>query len=443
MSNLPPRQKLYQFTMALLMVIALSAIVVLFIRLHDARTDIDALRQDTPDTNNQDSVADVRDDFGSLMDVVQAIGVLFGFIAAGAALFGFSSFTQVGERVEKIDEALEKATNTQQDVDHKVADLNKLEARIEETRRQTEHAAFALASTQLAQHHMRLGNDKVALQQLQMAHQQDPANETIAFLLGDIMSRQEDFLGAEAILRDNAHAEMVINGRFAKPWAAGTYAYVLRLVGSNMPAQRDAYWAKSNAIFERLWADEDQRSLLDTHGESVYGAWAGLLQRQGHLDRAIEKYKHAAQVTLRNSYPINNLGLIHFEQHHLADAQRYFWIARRKALGKFLTNSDDYYAVFDVITARVAISAIVAEDPNLPIQGHRLAEFETAVMPPNDILIEDLALAMEAPKPLNQLADGLDRLLKAEWFQKSGNVEDVRDQIINIQVKARAAANRI
>lgn len=432
----------FQVAVFLFAGVALFVSIYALIYARDMRSDVENLQQDAGSRESQALVQDVRDDFGALMDAMQAVGVLFGVIAAGAALFGFSSFSQINERVEEMDGLLDETKKTKDEVDRKVTELKEVEQDIIQTREQTRKASFALAATQLAQYQLGLGNDRVARDQLQLAHEQDPQNETIAFLLGDIMSRQEDFLRAEAILRDKAHAEAEIDGRYAKPWAAGTYAYVLRLVGSNLPEQRDDYWKKSNTIFERLWADEDQRSLLDTHGESVFGAWGGLLYRQGHLEKAIEKYRHAAKVTLRNSYPINNLGLIYFDLHQLVESQRWFWISRRKALGKFLTNSDDYYAVFDVMTARLAIKAMLAEDPQLQVQSYRLADFESAIMPANDSLLDEVAASMEVPKPLNQLAEGLTRLLKPDWFQNSSNVEDVRDEIMNLQQRAREYANK-
>ncbi len=478
------------FSLALLL-----AIVALIVAL-DVRTDVKALQEDSASGSSRALVQDVRDDFGALMDTMQVVGVFVGLMAAFLALVGVDKFSEVQHRVDEnikenddklqseikkldlrlgeaterfsqqhnaLDRALLRVDEAREETESKAEELRGLHKDVTKTQEQAKQTSLALALTELAQYQMRLGNDRVAREQLEEAHRQDPENETIAFLLGDVLSRQGDFQMAKYILREKGKADEKPGGDFVRPWAVGTLAYVLRVMGDKLPSKHDALYDEANDLFEQLWASTKHKTLLDTHGESVFGAWGGLRYRQGkalikdgrHEDgrkkyqEAITYYKHAASVTLRNSYPINNLGLIYFEisdpntekesaDNNLNTARVYFWNARRKALGKYLTNSDDYYAVFDLITARLALDAIKAEwngrgiqasNESETLRSEQLGPIEAAVVPENAALLKELIAAMEFKDSLNQLMSGLNRLKEARWFNASPSVGAVKKEI--------------
>jgi tetratricopeptide (TPR) repeat protein len=239
--------------------------------------------------------------------------------------------------------------------------------------------------SQLGQRQIALGNYPSAVSVFRSVCDLDPENPIYQYFLGDLLMRQGH------IEQGIQHLRVARQDNYKYPSADASYAYALRLRGDQEPneIQRERLYYESGQIF--LGVYEIDAQLVDISGESVFGALAGLFRRQGRYEDALRWYEHCRRVTPHNSYPVNNLALMNFQLGNHAEAQRYFKRALEIASEKLAARSSDYWARFDMITARTASGA----------------PFET--------ILHDLENLLEVPTiPLQKLIFGLDQLRGAK-----------------------------
>jgi tetratricopeptide (TPR) repeat protein len=339
-----------------------------------------------PTTSADDVLAEVRrledratsalTTLDRLLGVIQLIGAALAILAGIAAIVGYRNTEQ--QRSE-LREELSDARATINNTTAALADIQKFrdetrknlfemdtlrsqittslyEMRIQirqdldSTSRRSNAATQALAMAQLAQQQIAIGNLVSAAATLETACKIDPENRVIQYFLGDVcvrLGRAEDGI---------VHLKEAMNGNDF-PSASVSYAYALRVQGDNEQDStlREMRYAEAMAIFLREFKRHPE--LLDISGESAYGALAGLYRRQGRLDKAIEIYKHAHQMTPHNSYPVNNLALLSYLHGNREEAIEYFKKSLEIARRKLLTEPSEYWTWFDLVTAEIALEA--------------------------------------------------------------------------------------
>jgi tetratricopeptide (TPR) repeat protein len=312
---------------------------------------------------------------GSLLTLATVLIAVGGVIATG---LGLRSVGRLGELSARSDdllnriEAVEKTVSAElSSLDEKRQALERLEQDIssvtqrlddrisdvlQQIAEKIERKLQALAMGQLGAQQIVRNNLEEALDNFTDAVQLDPDNRVLRYFLGDLCVRRERLEEGIEHLKAAGAGQGVLIG------ADVSYAYALRLQGDQYPegsGEREQLYHQSGLLFEQAYARKPD--LLDITGESAYGALAGLYLRQGRYDMALKYYEAAREVTPQNSYPLNNLGLVHYWHGDRGRALAHFRDVLQIALDKLAIKRSDLYAWFDRITAEVALGEVPEE----------------------------------------------------------------------------------
>lgn len=420
-------------------------------RANDALDDADALNDRT------DDVLARTDNILNVVNIIFAILAVFGLLGGAAAFVGVRNVrdinqesrdaihelqTESREEIEKVEDVatrsikeieqlvsryeqdeqvlrdertkLEQAlARLEEDIQTVELLKTEIESRLETVRtdlanslKRTEQLGIGLAKglslAQLAQQQIGWSNFQTAREVLEEAKNEAGDNTVVYYFLGDVCVRLGD------IEEGVRYLNMARSPERDTPWADASYAYALRLKGDDFEDRRSAenqydpneFYKESETIFIRLFKKHPH--LLDIAGESAYGALGGIYRRTGELDKAVYYYKHAVEITGDRSYPLNNLGLLSARQGNMAGAEGFFQRSYRAANRKFMMMPDDYWALFDLVTAGLFLK-------KFPVPAHTtdlLTEELRALLDEAIRLVEDHTI------PLEKLVLGLRELME-------------------------------
>lgn len=282
--------------------------------------------------------------FNSLIDWTQFVGIAIALVAGVAAVVGF--------RDSRKDHA---------DLQERLADADKKLKLIDETIEDVAQLRKASSAAQVGQRQLALDNLREAVRVFEVAlSYSQEKDETLIYLWADAWLRLKGKEGAqEAYVRlKKLHTEEIEH-----PSASALYAYAARLLGD----QADADGAKAEAAEYYETAEKVYRSvkrtnkyLLDSFGESVFGGLAGLYRRQAKTDPekrkiALDTYEECRKITPNSSYILNNLALLQYCTDPKA-AKETFVRCHALAEKKRGDIQNDFWAIFDSVTARIALS---------------------------------------------------------------------------------------
>lgn len=319
----------------------------------------------------------------SIMTLIQVGGIFVAIVTALAVLisglFGVSSIRELRSQLTAVRDEISSLEDLRRDLKSQIDtvqveikllqqakddvmrtaeqlsmmnDLPELvDSRIEEQKNNAERQLQALSLVQFASQQISIGNRHAALNTLARANALQANNAVINYFHGEVLVREGQY--HEGIL----HLEKAIAAN-DMPDANATLAYAYRILGDENLDQQDKYYSQSETIY--LTLQEEHPDLLDLTGESVYGGLAGLYRNRNLIDKAMRIYEDIQKITPNSSYPINNLGLLHFEYDDKPFGDRnkgkeYFAIARRKASVTLRLEGTDFWRFFDIITAEIAL----------------------------------------------------------------------------------------
>lgn len=271
---------------------------------------------------------------------------------------------------------------------------------------QLEKLAQALTMTQVAQQYINKGNLRAAEASLRSALAVDADNRVVHHLLADVALRRGDVDDAMK------HLEQAGGGKGEYPEADALYAYALRLQADALAdeSERERLYNQAAAILMKTLEAHPQ--LLDADGESVFGALASLYRRQGRIPQAINLYDYVRKVTPQNSYPLNNLGILHYIQGDEEVAKKFFAQSEQLAQQKINIDRADYWAWFDLITAQVAqgdpvknINRDLETALNLPGEAAPLRKFLSG--------LEELRRAPNPPPNIDNVIEKIEREIES------------------------------
>lgn len=377
----------------------------------------------------QDAQARNLDVANSIMTMIQ-VGGIFVAIVTGLAvlisgLFGVSSIRELRGQLATIREEIHSLEELKRDMSNQLVTVRaeitmlkqakdevtqtaeqlgmmndlpeQVDIRMAEQRQDANRQMKALSLVQFAIQQISVGNRHAALNTLLRAITLQDDNAVINYFHGEVLVREGDYEQGIVHLEKACQADDM-------PDASATLAYAYRMMGDENPDQSDKYYSHAENIY--LTLREGHPELLDITGESVYGGLASLYRSRNMIDKAIKIYEDIERITPNSSYPINNLGLLHFEHDDKPFASRdkgreYFEKARRKATVK----GTDYWRIFDIITAEIALEETAWET----IQRHIDDMFD--LEPTNDDIlkllggIRQLQKSAQPPQHSNQALD--------------------------------------
>ncbi len=373
------------------------------------------------------------DSIDKILAIIQVMGIVVAIATAVIAVAGYRNSREFSEEMDKL-RALESTIQKALD---EVSDVRQLLVQVESTQKETErlrsevglNLAELRASrdelnadlkrvddhisnvykagglSQLGQRQIALGNFVSAVNVFRSVCDLDPENPIYQYFLGDLLMRQG------RIEEGIHHLRAARQENFKYPSADASYAYALRLRGDQEanPIQRERLYYESGQIF--LGVYEIDPDLVDISGESVFGALAGLFRRQGRYEDALKWYEHCRRVTPHNSYPVNNLALLNLQLGNHAEAQKYFKRAVEVASEKLASRASDYWARFDLITAR----AVVGEPfEKLHYDLESLREVATIPLQKFIYGLEQVRMAKNPPPAIIEVIERVIDWVKAE-----------------------------
>lgn len=319
------------------------------------------------------------DSVDKILAIIQVVGVVGAIATAVIAVAGWRSSREFNEEMDKlrgmegnlqqalnevnsardlltkIESAQQEITRLRNEVGTSLAEVrlsrDELDANMHQVERQISDSYKASGLAQLGQRQIALGNMRAASGVFEEICALDPANPIYRYFLGDLLIRQG------RVDEGIEHLRRARQDNYKYPSADVSYAYALRLRGDEEADEirRERWYHEAGDIF--LGVYEIDADLVDISGESVFGALAGLYRRQGRYETALQWYEHCYRVTPNNSYPINNLAVLHFRMGHWEESIHHFKRALAKAQEKVNLRPSDHWARFDLITARVGLGA--------------------------------------------------------------------------------------
>ncbi|MCC6615789.1 MAG: hypothetical protein IT320_20125 [Anaerolineae bacterium] len=389
--------------------------VLLFFVITDLSSRVQSLENRITDLSVTDSgvnglwlLAEVNDlqerlDFGiasfnSLISWTQFLGVMIAVVGAVVVLVGIrdsrkdhaelqqvianaesrlaDTQTRLFDAQSKLNEAQNKLTAAESTIlaaKEKLTDVERLDAAVKasseqanETLRRVDKMAADVASlreasaaAQIGQRQLALDNLREAIRLFEIALKHNSEDATLIYLWADAWLRLHGTQGAAQALErlENLHPAKV-----EYPSASALYAYAARLLGDQAEDEGSSkdvvrFYTISETIYRAVRRKNE--FLLDSFGESVFGGLAGLYRRQAKTDEtkrsvAIKAYEFCRTITPNSSYVLNNLALLQFCEDQAA-AKKTFERCRQLAERKRGDIQNDYWAIFDSVTARIAL----------------------------------------------------------------------------------------
>ncbi len=336
----------------------------------------------------------------TILQFLQVAGLIIGVLLALIASAGIKTIFDYRTNLDKArDEMNNMRDLLKAEMDEAASTLKTFESRLEAelatVRAQGNQAIRALALFDMGKQQMEAKNMKAALKTFNESYKLDPDNRATNYFLGEIYIQQRELTkGIEHLGRAKLGGEY--------PPADAALAVALRLRGDQEtdPIERSRYYAQGEDLF--LHALKTDPALTDIYGESVYGSLGGLYRRQGRIEDAIRAYEQAERTTPNNSYPINNLAMLHAMNGATQAAQGYFMRAIAMSQRMLETNPTDYWARFDLVTAQMALG-----EADKALDQFRLALPEIHTVGPLDTLMNGMNILRTTPAP----PEGIERLI--------------------------------
>ncbi len=310
-----------------------------------------------------------------ILSFIQVAGVLGGILAALLAAAGVRTIAEYRQELNKARAELEQM-HTQ------------LQAEAENLRTQGDRAIRALALMQLGEQQLEAKNTKAALRIYGEAYDLDPNNRATNYFLGELYIQEKD------LAKGIEHLQRALAGGGDYAPAEAALAYALELQGDRAADvnERNRLYAEAESRF--LKALQTDPAVRDINGESVYGVLGGLYKRQRRIDDAIRCYQQAERVTPQNSYPVNNLAMLYFQQGKSETAEAYFRRSAAMSTRILDGNPFDYWARFDLTVALLALGHPDDAQKQLDVALNQVQNIR-----PLEIFLGDLTRLKESPRP--------------------------------------------
>ncbi len=270
---------------------------------------------------------------------------------------GDERLIRLGERLREEMEATRKELREEQERLNSSGEA--LREREERLAQELQEAHDVVATLQMntaelseAYHNILHRNYQQAFDLAQSILQRDPENITALYLSGWLSIQ---FLKNRTV--DQAISDLEKALQLAQ--AQGTEARSLaikaalgvayRRKGKQQKEVRERYFAKAENYLLEVTGNEKTERLLDLYAESFYAPLGGLYRDRGQLDKAIECYRKATEITPGSSYPWGNLAQLLWETGEPEeDVMRAFRRTYRTAEREQGATPEDYYLLMDL-----------------------------------------------------------------------------------------------
>ncbi len=280
-----------------------------------------------------------------VLNFLQGASVLIGGAVAVAAIYGFRNAQEVRKELRDEQERLKHSGE-------------KLREREERLAQELQEAHDIVATLQMntaelseAYHNLLQRNYQQAFDLAQSILQRDPENITALYLSGWLSIQFLEDRTVDQAISDLEKALQLAKKQAAEPRlpaikAALGVAY--RRKGKRQKEVRERCFAKSEYYLLEVTENRKTERLLDLYGESFHAPLGGLYRDRGQLDKAIQHYRRATEITPGSSYPWGNWAQLLWEKGEIEEAQVAFERAHRTALREQGATPEDYYLLMDL-----------------------------------------------------------------------------------------------
>lgn len=348
-----------------------------------------------------DQIESRADDAFNLYGVFEAIGqaitVATLVVALLGTLAGLVGFSQISSARRELTETSERLKQEAQDLRRRFEDeirmkegqLERLRAEIEKTaheeRSSTSKALLANALIPLGERQYKTGDYVGALNTYNRALALSDTNPVVHQRLGYVYTQRGELEKAE----HHYHRAIELEDQFAPALAGLGFVYRRMAERMEQGVARERMMLKAEDLL--LQALEISPNLVDDDGESWWGVLGGLYKRQGNLDKAINAYERATEVTPQSSYGMGNLALLYTQKHDRERMLQTYARVERIAAREADQEQRNFWGYADLIVSQFALGKVQEAQEALPIA--------LAIAPP------------DSPYMLSSLADTLRSLL--------------------------------
>ncbi len=358
---------------------------------------------------------------GLVLNFIQVVAIIIGalgtLLGLGLGVTGLRTLNdyqaELGKARDELDtmraqltEATSQASQTKKELE---AD-NRLQ--FKGLREQAASTYRALALLQLGEQQLDIGNISAALRIHEEAYQLDPDNRATNYLLGELYILERDLPKAvEHLERALAQDPNLAPAHAALGLARRLEADKM----TDMSTRNQLYAEAEQRLIKAIQLDPTVR---DANKQSIFSTLGALYRRQGRIGDAIHYYSEAEKRTPNSSYPIINLAQLHFMHGDVDEAKSYFKRALTFSLRALEGNPFDYWARFDVATARLALG-----ETDEALEQLRLAINQQPGLGPLETLLSGLQNLKNAPHPAQNVDRAIEMVqeaLRNKEAKKSG-----------------------
>ncbi len=305
----------------------------------------------------------------NLLGIFEAISVAITIVGAALGVFGFTRLLSAESNLNKAREEVEaelrdiraKFDRDLQEREERFTQLGEnLTDSVQEQRKNISDATRATALLSFGERQWRAGDQQGALDTYQRAQTLDGQNPVTQYRLGYVHMHLSQLEAAEDALKQ----ALAIDESFDPARVA--LGYVYRRMGEGLPEGIQREQLLNQAEQYMLDGLETSPKLVDENNESWWGTLGGLYRRRGQIDRAIDAYERAANVTPNSSYPFGNLATLYGRQNDIDAMLRMYERVERLARAEVQAEVGNYWGYFDLLTAHLALGHIDAAEETFP-----------------------------------------------------------------------------
>lgn len=298
---------------------------------------------------------------GSIL--VTVLGVLAGFAGVSQIVSARRELTESSEHLKA--EAAELRQRFNDEIRMKEAQFDALRAQLASTmqqeRKSTSRALLANALIPLGERQYKAGDYTGSMNTYKRALELDSDNPVVHQRLAYVYTQRGDLQAAEE------HYNMAIQQEESFAPALAGLGFVYRRMAEEMPEgiQRDRQMLKAEDIL--LQALEISPRLVDDDGESWWGVLGGLYKRQNNIDKAIEAYERATEITPQSSYGMGNLALLYMRKKDKKKMLDTYERVERIAVKEADQEQGNFWGYADLVVSRYALGKVVEAEQALPV----------------------------------------------------------------------------
>ncbi|MCB9461262.1 MAG: tetratricopeptide repeat protein [Anaerolineaceae bacterium] len=307
--------------------------------------------------------------------LITVLGILGGAAGVSQVVSARRELTESSEQLKE--EAAQLRKQFDEEIRMKEAQLDTLRKQLEEAaaeeRQATSNALLANALIPLGERQYKTGDYTGAMNTYVRALELDQANPVVHQRLAYVYTQMGELKAAES------HYQIAIDqeNKFAPALAGLGFVYRRMAEKLDDSIERDRMMLKAEDML--LQALDISPRLIDDDGESWWGVLGGLYKRNGNIERAINAYERATEITPQSSYGMGNLALLYMRKKDSEKMIETYERVEHIAMKEADQEQGNFWGYADLVVSRFALGKIEEAEQALKI-AVAIAPFDSPYM---------------------------------------------------------------